>query len=93
MKCAICGIEVETIDEAIQQNWIPAFYEGELEHGPVCSSCTEIMIAVGHDGEMELKKEYFGKVRYMDGDYSSKPTPEELEIEIIMTEEMKEQRH
>jgi len=44
MKCAICGMEVETIDEAIQKNWIPSFYEIETEHGPACSSCAETMI-------------------------------------------------
>ena len=70
MKCAICGIEIETIDKAIESGWIPYFYEAEVEHGPVCSSCAETMIDVGEDGDMELKAEYCGKVRYMDGDYS-----------------------
>jgi len=64
---AICEIEVETIDEAIQQNWIPSFYEGDVEHGMACSSCAETMIDIGEDGEMELKAEYRGKVQYMDG--------------------------
>lgn len=93
MKCAICGLEVETIDEAIEQDWLPSFYEGEIEHGPVCSSCAESMICVGEDGEMELKAEYRGKIQYMDGDYSSTPDEEDLVIEILMTEERKEQSH
>ena len=38
MKCAICGIEIETIQEAMEQGWLPSFYEGEMEHGPMCSS-------------------------------------------------------
>lgn len=54
MKCSICGIEVETIDEAIDTGWIPYFYEGEKEHGPVFSSCADTMIEFGKDGEMEL---------------------------------------
>lgn len=34
MKYAICGIEVDKIDDAILDNWVPSFYEGENEHGP-----------------------------------------------------------
>ena len=93
MKCAICGIEVETVDEAIDSSWIPYFYEGEVEHGPACSSCAETMIDVGEDGEMELKAEYRGKIQYMDGDYAGKPKKEDLVIEIFMTEERKGQTH
>ena len=90
MKCAICGLEVETIDEAIEQDWLPSFYEGEIEHGPVCSSCADQMICHGEDEEMELKAEYHGKVRYLDGDYNSQHRPEDLSIEIFMLEERKE---
>ena len=93
MKCAICGIEVETIDEAIEDGWIPDFYEGEDEHGPACSSCTETMIVLGEDGEMELKAEYRGKVQYKDGDYGYQAKEEDLEIETFMTEERKGQSH
>jgi len=31
MKCSICGIEIESIDEAIEQGWTPYFYEEEIE--------------------------------------------------------------
>ena len=34
-------MEVETIDEAIENDWLPYFYEGKVEHGPVCSSCAQ----------------------------------------------------
>ena len=61
MKCAICGIEVETINEAIENDWLPYFYEGEKDHGPACSSCAETMIGMGDDGEMEVKADYCGK--------------------------------
>ena len=93
MKCAICGIEVETIDHAIENDWLPYFYEGEKEYGPVCSSCAETMIGMGDDGEMELRAEYRGKVQYMDGDHSGKPKNEDLVIEIFMREERKGQSH
>ena len=68
-------------------------YEGEVEHGPVCSSCAETMICVGKDGEMELKVGYRGKVQYLDGDYADNPTKENLVIEIFMTEEKKGEIH
>ena len=93
MKCAICGIEVEPIDEVIQQNWIPLFYEGEKEHGPACSSCAETMIDMAEDGRMELKAEYCGKIQYMDGDYNYQTKKEDLVIEIFMTDERKGQSH
>ena len=36
MKCVICGIEIDSIDEAIEQGWITYFYEGEKEHEFTC---------------------------------------------------------
>ena len=86
MKCAICGTEVETFDQAIENDWLPYFYEGETEHGPACSSCAETMICVGDDGEIELKPEYCGRVQYVDEDYAHQ-SKEDLMIEIFMTEE------
>jgi hypothetical protein len=35
IKCAICGISIDSIDEVIQEDWIPFFFEGAEEHGPV----------------------------------------------------------
>ncbi|MFC1825520.1 hypothetical protein ACFL9T_22645 [Thermodesulfobacteriota bacterium] len=92
MRCAICGIEVETIDQAIENDWLPSFYEGEVEHGPVCSACAETMIGVGDEGEMELKAEYRGKVQYVDEDYTHQ-SKEDLMIEIFMTDERKGLSH
>jgi len=93
MRCAICGIEIESIEEGIKEGWIPYFYEGEKEHGPACSSCAETMIDIGEDGEMELKSEYRGKVQYMDGDYGYRAKEENLIIEIFMTEVRRGQTH
>ena len=31
MKCAICGIEIDSIDEAIDEGWIPYIWEGDHE--------------------------------------------------------------
>jgi hypothetical protein len=32
MKCVICGIEINSIDEAIEKGWILYFYEGNKEN-------------------------------------------------------------
>ena len=66
MKCAICGITVESVDDAIDQEWIPLFFEGENEHGPACSSCAEKLICIGDDGEFELESVYQGKIVFQD---------------------------
>jgi len=66
MRCAICGIEIDSIDEAIEQDWIPCFYEEETEHEFVCPGCYEIFLELVEDGEMEVKEEYLGKIKYLD---------------------------
>jgi len=66
MKCAICGIVIDSIDEAIGQGWIACFFEGETEHGPLYPYSSEKLICVGKDGEMEVKEEYRGKIIYQD---------------------------
>ena len=66
MRCAICGMVIATNDEAVEQGWIPYFYEGQKEHLPACPSCSEKLICKGEDGEMEVKEEYRGKIIYQD---------------------------
>jgi len=66
MKCALCRIEINSIDEAIEQGWIPYFYEGETEHEFACPGCSESLLQLGEDGEMEVKEEYQGKIVYQD---------------------------
>jgi hypothetical protein len=94
MKCVICGIELDTINEAIEQDWKPNFYEGEKEYGPACYSCADAMLCMDEDGEMELKPEYHGKIQYVDGDYSSvSEKPGELMIGIAIIEEKEDLIH
>ena len=59
MKCAICGMEIE-------EGWTPYFFEGETEHECACSGCSELFLQSGEDGEMEVKEEYKGKIKYLD---------------------------
>lgn len=39
MKCAICGITINSVDEATEKGWTPYFYEGNKEHEPACPDC------------------------------------------------------
>ena len=66
MKCAICGMIVDSIDEAVDQGWIPYFYDGDEEHETACPSCTEALLQEGVDGVMEVKEEYQGRLKYLD---------------------------
>lgn len=66
MRCAICGLHVDSIDDAIEEGWTPYFQDGDQEHDPACPSCTETLLQEGADGEWEVKEEYRGKLRYLD---------------------------
>ena len=67
MKCSICGITVDSIDEAINNGWIPYFYEEDKEHEFACDGCSETLLELGEDGEMEVKEEFKGKVMFQPG--------------------------
>ena len=66
MYCSICGTGIESIDDAVEAGWIPYFYDNETEHEVACPSCSETILQVGQDGEMEVKLEYRGKIVYKD---------------------------
>ena len=66
MRCAICGIQIDSVDEAVEAGWTPYFYDDKIEHEVACPSCTEALLQEGMDGEMQLKEEYRGKRTYLD---------------------------
>jgi hypothetical protein len=68
MRCSICGMEIDSIDEAIDEGWIPYFYDGETEHEFVCPGYSEVFLETGKDGEMEVKAEYRGKITHKGDD-------------------------
>ena len=78
MKCAICGITVNSIEEAIDQDWIPFFYEGEEQHGPACAGCRETLLESSKAGEIEVKKQFRGKIIY------DEALEEEPEEQVVM---------
>ena len=47
MKCVICGIETNSIEEGIDQGWIQCFYEVGIEYGPACPECSGTLIQMG----------------------------------------------
>ena len=67
MRCAICGIQIDSVDEAVEEGWIPYFCDGETEHEVACPACTQALLQEGTDGEWEVKDEFRGKLRYLDG--------------------------
>lgn len=66
MKCAICEIYIESVEDAVEQNWVPFFYEGDEPHGPACADCSKSLLRKIGDGEMEVKERYRGKIVYHD---------------------------
>ena len=87
MKCVICGTETDSMDEAIEEGWIPYFYEEDKEHGPACPGCSETLITLGDDGEMQISPEYIGKIIYQPEPSEPK---EHLSIGIIMRDDSPE---
>ena len=65
MNCAICGIQIDSVDEAVEEGWVPYFYDGETEHEVACPACTHALLQEGKDCEMEVKKEFRGKLTYL----------------------------
>jgi hypothetical protein len=66
MICTICGLSISSIEKVLEEDWILYFFEGQEEHGPVCPSCSDLLIYIAHDGVYELKKEFKGKIIYND---------------------------
>jgi len=66
IKCAVCGFEIETVDEAIENGWNPYFYDGQVGHEFACPGCAQVILRVDETGEMEMKEEFRGKMKYLD---------------------------
>ena len=85
MKCSICGIQIDSLEEAAEEGWEPYFYDGETEYELACPGCAETFLHEGEHGEMELKEEYRGKVRYI-AKRSHEPPQEHFSIGIAILE-------
>ncbi len=70
MRCAVCGLEMDSARETIIEGWVPYILEGESEQeGPVCSSCLDALFEVNEYGEFVLMQKYRGKISYFDGGF------------------------
>jgi hypothetical protein len=66
MKCVICGVSVEFLEETVDlSGWTPFFFEGDEPHGPACPGCRAGLLRELPDGDFVLKEEYRGKVSYL----------------------------
>ncbi|MFP3929287.1 MAG: hypothetical protein ACLFUP_10305 [Desulfobacteraceae bacterium] len=83
VRCTVCGMEVDSIEQAIQENWVPGFWEYDQEHGPACAFCSEKLLVLAEDGEFELRQEYRGKLIYKE-----EPQREDLECEDCQVEDV-----
>ncbi len=82
MRCSICGIQIDLVEDAIEQGWIPSFYdELDNEHQPACGDCAGLFLHPGPDGEWEIKEQYRGKLTYTD-----EQPPQHLMIGIAISE-------
>ena len=79
MKCAICGIEIESMEQAIEKGWTPYFFEDETGHEFACPGCSEVFLETGKDGEIEVKEEYQGKIKYL-----NEKVKEDLVMEVML---------
>lgn len=89
MKCAICGIAIETVEGAIDQCCIPSFYdEMGAEHEPAYPDCATLFLDYNPNGEWEVKEEFHEKLKYLD-EARSQTHQDDLPIEIWVREEDK----
>jgi len=65
MRCSICGIQIDSVDEAVEEGWTPYFHEGKTEHEVACPACAHALLQEGKYGEMEVKEEFRGKLKYL----------------------------
>jgi hypothetical protein len=93
MKCAICGMQIDTIDQAVDQGWIPYFVEGDEEHEVACPACTYGLLREGEEGKMEVKEEYRGKLTYLDDETRKQGSKEDLAIEISFPQRKHDRQH
>ena len=85
MICTVCGLSMDSQKDFPEEDWILYFFEGQEEHGPVCPSCSDLLIFIAHDGVYELKKEFKGKIIYNDQlDSLDHDSPDEVVLGFIL---------
>ncbi len=56
LQCCFCSIRVNSTEEAIDQGWIPDYWEGDVNiDGPVCPGCAATMLRYNDEhGDYDL---------------------------------------
>jgi hypothetical protein len=93
MRCAICGFQIDSVDEAVEQGWCPYFFDGDQEHEVACPTCTQTLLQEDEDREMEVKEEYRGKLTYFDNETGNEGGKEDLAKEIFFSLENENRRN
>ena len=56
MKCAFCEKTVDSVEAAIELDWYPDFWVGQVNYqGPICPECCSTYLVTDADGEYVLK--------------------------------------
>ena len=56
MNCPFCQREVASVEQAIEWDWFPDFWAGEVNYqGPVCPDCVLQFLDMDQNGERVLK--------------------------------------
>ena len=74
MNCAICGIRIDSVDDAVEEGWTPYFYDGEIQHDPACPACTNSLLQINEHGEWQVKEKFRGKIEFLEERRAAKPT-------------------
>ena len=85
MRCSICRIRIDLVEAAVEEGWTPYFYDLDQGYELACSKCSEALLQIGSDGEMEVEEEFRGKLKYLD-ERTLVPTQEDLAIGIAIIE-------
>lgn len=85
MKCSICGIQINSVEDAVEKGWTPYFYDVDQEYELACPNCSDALLQMGEDGEMEVKEEFRRKLKYLD-ERTPEPPQKHLAIGIAILE-------
>jgi len=66
MNCAICGIQIDSVDEAVEQGWTPSFCDNKIQHDPACPACTDSLLQINEHGEREVNEKFRGKIEFLE---------------------------
>jgi hypothetical protein len=85
MKCSFYRSRINWVEKAVDKGRPPYFYDLDQEYELACPACSDALLQMGEDGEMEVREEYRGKLRYL-AEKNPEPPQEHLAIGIAILE-------